>query len=259
MFLNPKWPVPRRTDSSNGTDGGPKRQEPWYDFRKEGESLWHGRFSKEELKSWASRMTSHAAAGQLQQRPTAREGGLFKRHWFANPVKSLPRDYLTLVRAWDLASASEQSGDPDYTVGVLMGYDRDFKIFYVMDVIRGRFTPGEREEKIVSTARLDGTSCMIRIPQDPGSAGRFEAHHLAGLLRGYRISTEREAGSKQNRADPFAAQCEHGYVKLVEAVWNVAFVEELCAFPNAAHDDQVDAAAAAFRGLSRAGPGLVVG
>lgn len=44
-------------------------------------------------------MTSHAAAGQLQQRPTAREGGLFKRHWFANPVKYVP-DGLHLVRSW---------------------------------------------------------------------------------------------------------------------------------------------------------------
>ena len=258
VFVNPKSPVPRRTDSSNGTDGGPKLQEPWDDFREEGEPLWHSRFGKEELKNWASRMTSHAAAGQLQQRPTAREGGLFKRRWFANPVKSISPDHLTLVRAWDLASASDQSGDPDYTVGVLMGHDRDFKVFYVIDVIRGRFSPGEREEKIASTARLDGTSCSIRIPQDPGSAGKFEAYYLIGQLQGYRAFTYRDEGSKLNRADPFAAQCEHGYVKLVEAPWNAVFVEELCAFPNAAHDDQVDAAATAFRALSQGGSRLVL-
>ena len=40
-------------------------------------------------------------------------------------------------------------------------------------------------------------------------------------------------------------------VKLIEAKWNDTFVEELCAFPNGAHDDQVDAAAAAFRALVR--------
>jgi predicted phage terminase large subunit-like protein len=259
VFLNTKWPVPRRTDWSNGTDGGPKLNEPWYDFRKEGEPLWHDRFGKEVLRDWASRLTSHAAAGQLQQRPTAREGGLFKRHWFANPVKNVPWDYLDLVRAWDLASASEQSGDPDYTVGLKMGRDRDTKVLYIIDVIRGRFTPGEREQKILATARADGTSCCIRIPQDPGSAGKFEAYYLIGQLQGYRAFTNREEGSKLNRADPFAAQCEHGYVKLVEAPWNATFVEELCAFPNAAHDDQVDAAATAFRALSRGGSGLVLG
>jgi predicted phage terminase large subunit-like protein len=98
---------------------------------------------------------------------------------------------------------------------------------------------------------------MIRIPQDPGGAGKFEASHLVGLLQGYRVSTEREEDSKVNRADPFAAQCEHGFVRMVEAQWNGGFVEELCAFPNGAHDDQVDAASAAFRALSRYRPMVV--
>ena len=37
----------------------------------------------------------------------------------------------------------------------------------------------------------------------------------------------------------------------VEGAWNHAFVEELCAFPNGAHDDQVDAVSAAFRAVIR--------
>ena len=197
------------------------------------------------LKRWASSMTSHAAAGQLQQRPTAREGGVFKREWFSNPVKRVPYEKLNLVRAWDLASASDPSNDPDCTVGLLMGRDRDTHMLYVIDVICGRFSPGERQQKIISSAVRDGTVCYIRIPEDPGSAGKFVARHLAGLLQGYRVSSERELGS------PFVAQCEHGFVKLVEAPWNRSFVDELCAFPNGAHDDQVDAASAAFRALVR--------
>jgi Terminase RNaseH-like domain len=93
-----------------------------------------------------------------------------------------------------------------------------------------------------------------RVPQDPGAAGKFEARQLAGLLQGYQVASEREKGNKENRADPFASQCEQGYVKLVEGAWNHAFVEELCAFPNGAHDDQVDAASAAFRALLRRRP-----
>ena len=122
---------------------------------------------------------------------------------------------------------------------------------YVMDVVRARWSPGEIEQKIKMVAALDGDRCMIRIPQDPGGAGRFQAHYLAGKLRGYNVTTEREEGSKPYRANPFAAQCEHGFVKLLAGSWNAAFIEELCAFPNGAHDDQVDAAAAAFRALIR--------
>jgi predicted phage terminase large subunit-like protein len=61
----------------------------------------------------------------------------------------------------------------------------------------------------------------------------------------------REIGDKADRADPFAAQCQHGYVRMLEASWNDAFVDELCAFPNGAHDHQVDAVCGAFRTLVR--------
>jgi predicted phage terminase large subunit-like protein len=248
----PSWEVPRQTDSSNGTDGGPKIGEPWYSFRQEGEPLWQSRFPKLVLETWTASMTSHAVAGQLQQRPTAREGGLFKRQWFTNPVKWANETMLHICRAWDLASTQEgTSGDPDYTVGVKLGIDPDTDAIYVMDVVRARWSPGEIEQQVKMVAALDGDRCMIRIPQDPGSAGRFQAHYLAGKLRGYNVTTEREEGSKPYRANPFAAQCEHGFVKLIAGSWNAAFVEELCAFPNGAHDDQVDAAAAAFRALIR--------
>jgi predicted phage terminase large subunit-like protein len=251
-----KHPYPMRTPVIRKATG-----EIWTDPRQEGEALWPQRFPLEALQRMAKNelMTSHMAAGQLQQRPTAREGGLFKRLWFDNPVKLVPPERLSLVRAWDLASASDPSVDPDYTVGLLMGRDRDTKMLYVIDVIRGRFGPGQREQKIIATAELDGESCAIRIPQDPGGAGKFEAWQLAGLLQGYKVSTEGEEGNKENRADPFASQCEQGYVKLVEGAWNRAFVEELCAFPNGAHDDQVDAASAAFRALVRRRPMILVG
>jgi predicted phage terminase large subunit-like protein len=251
-----KHPCPMRTLVIRKATG-----RTWTDPRKEGEALWPEKFPVEALQRMAKNelMSSHMAAGQLQQRPTAREGGLFKRAWFNNPVKLVPWERLSLVRAWDLASAADPSSNPDYTVGLLMGRDRDNKMLYVIDVIRDRFSPGQREQKILATAMLDGESCAIRIPQDPGGAGKFEAHHLAGLLQGYKVTTEREEGSKENRADPLVAQCEQGYVKLVEGAWNRAFVEELCAFPNGAHDDQVDAASAAFRALVRRRPLVVVG
>ena len=254
VFLKatPGREVPRQTDSSNGTDGGPKIGEPWYDFRQEGEPLWQNCFPKVVLQQqWIAAMTSHAVAGQLQQRPTAREGGLFKREWFLK-VPIVHESLVRICRAWDFAATQDgTSGDPDYTVGVKMGIDPNTKAIYVIDVIRARWSPGQIEREIKAVATLDGYDCMIRIPQDPGGAGRFQAHFLTGLLRGYDVYIEREEGSKLYRANPFAAQCEQEYVALVDGPWNQAFVEELCAFPNGAHDDQVDAAAAAFRALCR--------
>jgi predicted phage terminase large subunit-like protein len=225
----------------------------WQDPRQPDEPLWPERFPLEKLKQIAKdeHMSSHVAAGQLQQRPSAREGGMFKRKWFDNPVKFAPEG-LQRVRAWDLAASAEGSGgDPDFTVGLLVGRDPNSNVIYILDVVRGRWSPAEVENKIKSTALLDGEETRIRIPQEPGAAGKFQAGYLAQRLIGYSVTTEPEQGSKDYRANPLVAQCEPGFVKLVEGAWNQAFIDELCAFPNGAHDDQVDAASGAFRALVR--------
>ncbi|MEP7354202.1 MAG: hypothetical protein ABI824_13320 [Acidobacteriota bacterium] len=61
----------------------------WSDPRTEpGQLLWPERFGPDELASLKRSLGSYGAAGQLQQRPSPAEGGLFKRHWwrFWQPV-----------------------------------------------------------------------------------------------------------------------------------------------------------------------------
>jgi predicted phage terminase large subunit-like protein len=57
-------------------------------------------------------------------------------------------------------------------------------------------------------------------------------------------------GDKATRATPASAQVEAGNVKLVRGPWNEEFMYEVCAFPNAPHDDQVDAFADALNELA---------
>lgn len=248
VFLDPRWPVERKTLLS---PGGPNEGSIWQDTRVEGEPLWKERFPVEVLRERQKGMLSHTRAGQYQQRPTAQEGGLFKRAWFDNPARIAPAG-LIKCRAWDTAATAEgHSYDPDYTVGCLLGLDPVTEMLYVMDVVRGRWSPGEVEDVIKMTATQDGAKTYIYYPQAPGAAGKFEAYRMVTELRGYSVSTEREVGDKEYRANGFATQAEHRFVKLVEAPWNEAFIDELCSFPNGAHDDQVDAVCGAFRTLLR--------
>ena len=60
----------------------------------------------------------------------------------------------------------------------------------------------------------------------------------------------RPTGEKSVRAKPASAQAEAGNVKLVRGPWNDTFLDEVCSFPNAQHDDQVDAFADALNELA---------
>jgi predicted phage terminase large subunit-like protein len=222
-----------------------------YDWRTEaGQPLWPDRpgFDVAGIEQLALEMGSYAAAGQLQQRPAPRGGGMFKEHWFPT-VDAMPAKRVK-VRAWDLAATVQKYGtDPDWTVGVLMSRD-EAGFFTIEDVIRLRGGPAEVERAIRNTALLDGKDVRIRLPQDPGQAGKAQAGYLIRTLAGFNARAVPPTGSKETRAGPFAAQAEAGNVRLLRAPWNRIFLDEMTMFPAAAHDDQVDAATDAFNELA---------
>ena len=217
--------------------------------------LWPERLDEAAVEELEKRLGPYAAAGQLQQRPAPREGGLFKREWF-RIVPAAPASGL-VVRAWDLAATAEVKGsNPSWTVGVRMRKCSD-GAYYIEDIVRLRGSPHEVERAIVATASQDGRGVQIRLPQDPGQAGKGQARYLAQALAGYDVRFVPPTGSKETRAMPLAAQAEVGNVRLVggtrsgTAAWIGPFLDEISLFPLGTHSDQVDAAADAFDQLTR--------
>jgi predicted phage terminase large subunit-like protein len=146
------------------------------------------------------------------------------------------------VRFWDLAATARP--DADFTAGVRMSCEG--RLFYVEDLIHGRWTPQARDAVILQTAKLDGRSVPVVIEQEPGAAGVAQVAALVSLLAGFRVSGRRSTGDKVTRAGPLASQAEAGNVKLVEGTWNRVWLDEIAAFPEGEHDDIVDATAGAF-------------
>jgi len=212
-----------------------------------GQLLWPERIDEDSVKELEGKLGSYGTAGQLQQRPAPREGGLFKRAWLP-VVDELPVGINRWVRAWDLG-ATAGGGDP--TAGVKVGRGPD-GVFYVAAVAREQVGPADVERLVLSTASQDGQTTTIRLPQDPGAAGKAYAQTLVRLLAGYPVKVVAPTGDKQTRALPAAAQAEVGNVRLLRGPWNEAFIDELCTFPAAAHDDQVDAFADAINELALA-------
>src|SRR5579872_6895497 len=111
----------------------------WSDPReRRGELLWPERFGPKEIEDLKLRLGSYGAAGQLQQRPSPAEGGIFKRHWWRYwrpahlelppvmvrmpdgevrniPAVPLPRNFDSVLESWDLSF--KDLGTSDFVVG----------------------------------------------------------------------------------------------------------------------------------------------
>jgi predicted phage terminase large subunit-like protein len=230
----------------------------WEDWRKkDGELLWPDRVSAAALQKLKNRLGRYGVAGQLQQRPTPRGGGMFERHWFG-VVKAAPAGGSTL-RYWDRAGS--ENPDADWTAGLKM-QKHPTGVFYIHGVARLQGSPLKVEQAIATTATSDGKGCNIRLEQDPGQAGKAEVGYHIRQLAGYVVKAVPVRKSKEARvlgANGVAAQAEAGNIKIVDPLadqggspWVKAFLDEICLFPRGEHDDQVDALSGAFNELLKA-------
>jgi predicted phage terminase large subunit-like protein len=231
----------------------------------EGELLFPERFPPDVVAGLKRQKGTYAYAGQYQQRPTAREGGLFKRAWFAGKIidrAELPAGHLTRCRAWDFAATEEGSAadsDPDWTAGLRLA--RNGTDYYIEGIERDRLSPGMVQRLVEVTAQTDPVGTTVRLPIDPGQAGVYQARGYVKALAGFPVKLERPRGDKVTRALPSSIQAEFGHLYLVNSgppelgvdPWIATFLDELCAFPKAAHDDQVDALSDAFNELAIGG------
>jgi predicted phage terminase large subunit-like protein len=213
----------------------------------EGELLDPVRMPREELGKLQKGLTAYASAGQYQQRPTPREGGMFKRAWFDGKIINVAPEGTRWVRHWDLAAT--KSDTAARTCGVKLGVTPDGK--YVVGHVVAVQDEGPVVRRLIkSTAATDGYDVMISLPQDPGQAGKVQKADMIGMLAGYNARAEPETGDKATRAEPFSAQCEGGNVYIVRGSWNDDYIDELCLFPGGSFKDRVDATSGAFARLA---------
>lgn len=158
--------------------------------------------------------------------------GLIKPEWWKRKMISpevwraiqerLLTDY-TWRRGWDLAAGD--SAGADYTVGVLVGKHRTENKRIIANVVRGKWTPGARNEMLKATIKSDekfDAMSYIWKPTMNNDMTKSVTSALAGLP--YQLILER--GSKLYRAQSFSAQVEAGTYFMVEAEWNTAAISE---------------------------------
>lgn len=218
-------------------------------YRKRGGLLDPIRLSPKVLSEAEKVLGQYGYAGQYDQDPIPRGGGMFKVEMLKT-VPSRPAKLGKAVRYWDKAGTKNGGA---YTVGVLIARDLNKPpAFYVLDVIRGQWEANEREAIIDATARADGKGVIIGVEQEPGSAGKDAAMAMVRRLAGWRVKRDKVTGDKESRADTFAIQVNSGNVYLVEAPWNKDYIDEMRYFPRSKYKDQIDASSGSFNECANA-------
>lgn len=225
------------------------------DPREVGEALWPAKYPLAELNARRASSGAYDWASIYQQRPAPSGGGLFKEEWFADRVLEVEPALMRVARGWDTGGTE---GGGDYTCGVKVGEEfvrnalgeiHSTGRFIVLDVRRKQLGPDGVDKLIRMTADLDGQSCAVREEKEGGSAGVAVIAARTKSLAGKNYEGVSVTGSKVTRSKPFRAQCEAGNVYLLRGAWNREYINELCAFPTGAHDDQVDGSSCAFNAV----------
>lgn len=225
-----------------------------------GELLCPERFPDEVLDDLKIRLGPYGTAGQLQQTPAPRSGGMFDRDWFkVVDLADLPDD-LEHVGYVDKAATE---GGGSRSAMVLVSYAPDTGTAYIRDMYAGQWEMANRERRIDATCeswaallggRVDAGRRMFKlwVEQEPGSGGKDSALLTVQRLVKAGFLADRDVAHRDKfaRADHFAGAAKAGLVKLVRGPWNEDLLRELeAAGPGAAFLDQMDVCVGAYNKL----------
>lgn len=162
-------------------------------------------------------------------------GALFKRQ---NIQVIDTEPMISYCRSWDLAFTEKTTSD--WTAGAKMGVTNDGTIV-ISDIVSGQMEWPDAVRLIANTAKLDGPSVRQGVEVVSAQVGVLQTLLRDPLLLAHTFSPIEVHRDKLTRALPLVARSEQGKLAIVRGHWNQKFLDELCAFPESPHDDQVDA------------------
>ena len=222
--------------------------------RSVGEPLFPERYTIEALEKIKSVLGTYYWQALYQQAPIPRSATTAKAF---EAVDIAPNERLMrVVRYWDFAAQAEAG---DFTAGIKVAKDLNTGLYYILDVVRGQWSPGQVEAIVRQTAEADEYHVVQLIEQEPGSSGVFVVEQFCNkVLEGYAARGCKSTGDKFIRAQPMYAAAEANRIKMLRRPWNRLLTDEFLLFPDAPHDDQVDCLSGAFKELNNKRYGSVV-
>jgi predicted phage terminase large subunit-like protein len=217
--------------------------------RREGEALCVERYDLESLQKIEKGVGPRVWNALYQGRPAPAEGAMWKRqHW--KRWTTLPK-FDEVIQSWDTKATNVKNKGSSYVVGEVWG--RTGADCYLLWQVRDKwgFTEMLDQFRIVTARFPEGLRKLVENKANGPAAQDSLCHEIQGI-----ILVEPEGG-KESRAMAVQPLIEAGNVWLpadnVTYDWVDGFIEEAAAFPNSAHNDQVDTASQALRFLSQTG------
>jgi predicted phage terminase large subunit-like protein len=212
--------------------------------RNPGDLLHPDRIGPAEVEAAKKVLGSYGFAGQHQQRPSPAEGGLLKRALWQRFNPKNPPKFEKIIQSWDLrfkrtTSEQDRKGPRgDYVVGVVLG--KVGTSIYLLDVVRGLWGFGDSKAQMLALTQKWPTAWAKLVENKANGPALVD--DLSGKVVGLRLVEP--SGDKVQRVEAIVPLHEAANLYVPEdgsTPWVDAFIDECASFPNATHDDQVDA------------------
>ena len=214
----------------------------------EGELLWPDRIDDKTLTNLERSLGSYAAAGQLQQRPMPKGGGILKAEWWVPWEKEeLPSNIEYVLQSWDTAfSTKENSSYSARTTWGVFRSNGQVNVI-VIDMWYDRVSYPELR-KIAQESYEEWEPDAVLIEKKASGQSLLQDLRMAGIPV-LEYSPDRD---KQARAHASSALLEDGRIYFpFNKKWAKDLIDICAAFPAGDNDDIVDTCTQAWLRLRK--------
>ena len=210
-----------------------------------GNPLWPEFWPLEEMLALKEELPPSKWNAQYQQRPTGEEGAIIKRDWWQIWEKETPPPCEFIIQAWDTAYTKGQRNDYSActTWGVFhMNEDQNNVNIILLDRYMERLEFPDlklRAKELYQDWEPD--DCIIEAKAS-GLPLIFELRQMGILVSEFTPTrgTKQQSNDKIARMNSVSDIFKNGKVWAPDTRWARELIDNVAAFPNAAHDDDVD-------------------
>ena len=217
----------------------------------EGALLWPERFDQKSLDTLKTGLGTYASAGQLQQRPAPKGGGILRASWWRKWENTIP-EFIYVLQSWDTAYSEKKTAS--YSACTTWGIFQYGSRYHVMLIHRYRERlPYPELRKHAKELYNEWRPDAVLIEKKASGQSLVQDLRQAGLMV-IPYSPDRDKTARAHAASPLL---ESGLVWYPDRKWALEVIEHCALFPAGDGADIVDTVTQAllrFRAMWYAAP-----